>query len=186
MNARRYLRAAPFRRGRLATARMRGEPANRDRAAGQYVHMRRAHVGAILAACLWMTTDASGVTVHANEASAVAGARYVTFFVLQGNSSGSMTVDRQLRTDIETALTDKGFVEASSEEAQAVVIVHTASPAKHSRDAFYKGWGGWDWRLADTRAPAGTEDYKVGTVVVDVFDAWTKKLLWHGFAPTAR
>ena len=144
--------------------------------------MREALLGPILAACLVATACAHGIKVHPNEASALGDARYITFFVLQGNSSGSTIVDQQLKADLEMELTDKGLVEASPEEAQTVVIVHTATPTTHSRDAFYQGWGGWAWRLADTRAPGGTEDYKSGTVVVDVFDAWTKKLLWHGSA----
>jgi hypothetical protein len=122
MSARRYLRAAPFGRGRLVAARVFREPANGARPVN-YAQRTRAHPGKILAACLGMIACANGIKVQANEASAVTGAGYVTFFVLQGNSSGSTTLDRQLRTAIETALTDKGFVEASSEEAQAVVIV---------------------------------------------------------------
>jgi hypothetical protein len=141
-----------------------------------------AHLGAIVAASLWTTGCAYGIKVHSNEASGAADSRYVTYFVLQGSSSGSTTADRQMKADIEVELTDKGLVEVAPEEADAVVIVHTATPAKHSRDAFYQGWGGWDLRLADTRAPNGTENYSVGTVVVDMFDAWTKKLLWHGAA----
>lgn len=145
--------------------------------------MRGVPLTAMIAAGLCMTASAPIMTVNRNEASTVTGSRYVTFFVLQGNSSGSTIVDRQLKADIETELTDNGLVAASPEEAQAVVVVHTATPAKHSRNAFYQGWGdGWDWRLADAPARNGTEDYKVGTLVVDLFDAWTKKLLWHGSA----
>jgi hypothetical protein len=154
MNTRRFLRAASFRRGRF------------------------------LAACLWMIACASGAQVEAHEPSAITGNGYVTFFVLLGASSGSTTIDRQLKTDVETELAEKGFVAVSPQEAEAVVVVNTASAEKHSRDAFYQGWGGWDWRLADTGAANGTENYKVGTVVVDVFDAWTKTLLWHGSTPT--
>jgi len=145
--------------------------------------MRKAQLGAILATCLSMTACAYGITGYRNEASAFANARYATFFVLPGSSSGSTVVDRQLKADIEMELADRGLVATSPEEAQAVVIVHTATPMRHSRKAFYQGWGGgWDWRLADALVPTGTEDYKVGTLVVDVFDAWTKKLLWHGSA----
>jgi hypothetical protein len=145
--------------------------------------MRKAPLGTILVTCLWMTGCAYGIAGHRDEASAVADARYVTFFVLPGSSSGSMMVDRQLKADIETELGEKGLVATSPEEAQAVVIVHTATRGHHSRHAFYQGWGGgWDWRLPDALASKGTDDYKVGTLVVDVFDAWTKKLLWHGSA----
>jgi hypothetical protein len=144
--------------------------------------MRRTPLVSLFAACLWTSACAYGITAHPNTSSAVADARYATFFVLQGNSSGSTTVDRQLRSDIEAELTDKGLVEASPEEAGAVVIVHTATPARHSRTAFYQGWGGWHWRIADPRTSNADDDYRPGTLVADVFDAWTKTLVWHGAA----
>lgn len=93
--------------------------------------MRGVPLTAMIAAGLCMAASAPIMTVNRNEAGTVTGSRYVTFFVLQGNSSGSTMVDRQLKADIETELTGKGLLAASPEEAQAVVVVHTATPAKH-------------------------------------------------------
>jgi hypothetical protein len=93
------------------------------------MHVRRAHLVAILATCLWMTACAYGITAHRHEPNAVADARYATFFVQQGESSGNTTVDRQLKVDIETELADKGLVAAPPEEAQAVVSCSTCSSA---------------------------------------------------------
>jgi hypothetical protein len=104
---------------------------------------------------------------------------YATFFVLPGASSGNTTVDEQLQGEVKMALADKERVETSPEIAEAVVVIHVATPEKHSRDAFYDGWGGWDWRSD------GPATYKLGTVVVDIFDARTKRLLWEGSAPEA-
>jgi hypothetical protein len=95
MNTRRYLHAAPFRRGRLLAERMFRKPANGVRPLGNYLQRTRAHPGAILAACLWIAC-ASGIKVQANERSVVTGNGYVTFFVLLGTSSGSTTVDPEL------------------------------------------------------------------------------------------
>ncbi len=99
---------------------------------------------------------------------------YATFFVLQGTSSGSTSVDQQLQGEIKMALADKARVETSPELAEAVVVLNVATSEKHSRAAFYDGWGGWAWQID---APA---TYKVGAVVVDIFDARTKRLLWDG------
>jgi hypothetical protein len=104
---------------------------------------------------------------------------YVTFFILEGNSSDTPVRDQQVKAEIVAALADRGLVETSPDEAEAVVVVHTATSAKHSRDSFYDGWGGWSWQVGGTTAARGTEDYKLGTLVVDMFDAWTKKLVWH-------
>jgi Domain of unknown function (DUF4136) len=104
---------------------------------------------------------------------------YGTFFVLQGASSGSTMVDEQLQGEIKMALADRARVETSPEIAEAVVVIHVATADKHSRDAFYEGWGGWGWRID------GPAIYKIGTVVVDIFDARTKRLLWDGSATEA-
>lgn len=70
--------------------------------------MRGVPLTAMIAAGLCMAASAPIMTVNRNEAGTVTGSRYVTFFVLQGNSSGSTMVDRQLKADIETELTGKG------------------------------------------------------------------------------
>ena len=80
-------------------------------------------------------------------------------------------------------LTGKDFIETAPDEAEAVVVVHTVTAAKHSREALYEGWGGWGWRLTDSHLPVRIDDYKVGTVVIDIFDAWTKMLVWNTSAP---
>lgn len=125
---------------------------------------------------------AQGLKLHSVGSGTSPASRYVTFFLLPGSSSGSPDIDRQLNAEIESALDEKGLVKTSPEEAEAVVIVHTATPARRSRQSFYEGWGGWAWRLPDTGSPAKSEDFTVGSVVVDIFDAWTKKLVWHGSA----
>ena len=109
--------------------------------------------------------------------------RYVTFFVLSGNTSGNADVDRQVKTAIVDGLAEKGLVETPANEAEAVVISHVATSGMHTREAFYRAWGGWAWRAAgDPNSRNGAEFYKPGSVVVDVFDAWSKELLWHGSA----
>jgi hypothetical protein len=43
------------------------------------------------------------------------------------------------------------------------------------------GWGGWGWGGFGT-ATTVPEQYKEGTLVVDMFDPGTKQLLWRGVA----
>ena len=144
--------------------------------------MRTAPLVAAGMAALWTFGCAHGIRIRANETRDAAASRYVTFFILEGNSSGMPMRDQLLKAEIVTALADRGLVETSPDEAEAVVVVHTATSAKHSRDSFYDGWGGWTWQVGGAHAIGGTENYKVGTLVVDMFDAWTKKLVWHAAA----
>jgi hypothetical protein len=123
-----------------------------------------------------------GIELHSADTSLAAGSRYVTYFVLPGTPSGNAGTDAELKAALVSALADRGLVETSPDEAEAVVIPHVATPAAHSREAFYRGWGGWAWHTADAQSRNGSESYKDGTVVVDIFDAWTKDLVWHGAA----
>jgi hypothetical protein len=64
------------------------------------------------------------------------------------------------------------------------VVIHAATKTKHTDEAFYGAWGGWRWGgFADTTTFVG--DYKVGTLLVDIFDAASKQAVWHGSASDA-
>jgi hypothetical protein len=113
---------------------------------------------------------------------------YNSFFIISGNPSGNPLMDQRAQTDVERALTSKGWIEVPEGSGQAAVVVHAATKTKHSYETLYDGWGGWGWRRG-WRGFGGTStfvtDYKVGTLVVDVFDATTKQAIWHGYASDA-
>jgi len=48
-------------------------------------------------------------------------------------------------------------------------------------NTFYDGFGGgWRWGGEFGNTTTTVENYKVGTLVVDLFDANTKKIIWRG------
>ena len=106
---------------------------------------------------------------------------HATFFIIKGNSSGNPAVDNRLISSVQHALTDKGWLEVPEGEGRAAVVVHTATETNHTYQTFYEGWGGWSW-ASPRSAPGFVEDYRVGTVVVTIFDAETKRAIWRGFA----
>ena len=111
---------------------------------------------------------------------------YGTFFMVKGNSSGDPLTDTVLTSDVVSALMSKGWVEVPEGQGRAAVVIHTATTLEHTNETFYKGWGGWHWHWGGFNSPTKlTEDYKVGTVVVTIFDADTKQALWRGFAADA-
>jgi hypothetical protein len=112
---------------------------------------------------------------------------YQSFFILKGNSSGDPLMDQRATADVVTALTVKGWAEVPEGEGQAAVVVHAATKTKHTYETFYDGWGGgWRWRSGGFgNATTFVQDYKIGTVVVDIFDAKTKQAIWHGSASDA-
>lgn len=112
--------------------------------------------------------------------------KYVTFFMVKGNSSGDPLKDERLASDVASALMSKGWAEVPEGEGVAAVIIHTATSDERTYEAFYNGWGGWHWRWVGFSSPTKfVEEYKVGTVVVTIFDAGTKQAIWRGFAADA-
>lgn len=114
--------------------------------------------------------------------------KYQSFYVKSGNSSGNPLMDQRAIADVTSALKAKGWTEASQTDAQTAVVVHAATKTKHTYETLYDGWGGWGWRrwgggFADTTTYVS--DFKVGTVVVDIFDARSKQAVWHGTASDA-
>jgi hypothetical protein len=111
-----------------------------------------------------------------------ASAGYTTYFLLQGTSSGNAGTDTQLVSDVEIALAGKGWVEVAPQDAQAIIVTHVVTKAKHSVEVFYDGWADWTWRFtkADSRNRGG--QYSAGTVVVDAFDARTRHVFWRASA----
>jgi hypothetical protein len=109
---------------------------------------------------------------------------YDTFFIVKGNSSGDPVADARVATDVVTALRARGWTEVPEGEGETAVVIHAATASAHTYEAFYNGWGGWRWRGLDSSTKAG-DDYKVGTVVVTIFDAETKQAVWRGSAADA-
>ena len=126
-----------------------------------------------------------GTSLRASDAPTLRLSRYHTFFVLQGSSSGNETTDRRIRSNIETAMNARGWVDVPRDEAQAVVVTHAATAGDRSYEAFYRGWGGWPWKDCPGAAAAATMEYQPGTLLVDIFDAESKEPLWSGVAPNA-
>jgi hypothetical protein len=114
---------------------------------------------------------------------------YHSFSILKGNSSGNPLMDQRAQGDVVSALTSKGWIEVPAGQAQASVVVHAATKTKHTYETLYDGWGGWGWRRGWGGGFGGStmlvNDYEVGTLVVDIFDAKTKQGIWHGTASDA-
>ena len=96
------------------------------------------------------------------------------------NTRDPLMVDR-IKSAVNAALTAKGWTEVPSGGDVAVVAIETTQN-QQTLDTFYSGFGGgWRWGGLGN-ATTTVETYKVGTLVVDIFDANNKKLIWRGSA----
>jgi hypothetical protein len=141
----------------------------------------------IVAGVLTLLTVGCGYSIKSSTDydKAVNFSNYSTFFTLKGNSSGNALLDQRATADVKEALANRGWVEVSAGEGRAAVVIHAATKTKHTYRTFYDGWGGWGWGGGRLGATTYVEDYKAGTLVVDIFDATTKQAIWRGYASDA-
>ena len=106
--------------------------------------------------------------------------QYKTYSWEQIKTQDPLMVDR-IKSAVKTTLAAKGFTEVPSNGDLSLVAMETTRD-QQTLDTFYNGFGGgWRWGgFGD--ATTTTQTYKVGTLVVDLFDTKTKTLVWRGSA----
>jgi hypothetical protein len=91
-----------------------------------------------------------------------------------------LLVDR-IKSAVNSALAAKGWTEVPSGGDVEVFAIETTQN-QQTLDTFYNGFGGgrrWGFGGGFGNATTTVETYKVGTLVVDLFDAKTEKLIWR-------
>jgi hypothetical protein len=105
--------------------------------------------------------------------------RYKTYTWQKISTPDPLVVDR-IKSAVNSALAAKGWAEAPSGGDAAIVALVTTQTQETLR-TFYDGFGGgWRWRGGFGESTTTPETYTVGTLVVDIFDANSKKLIWRG------
>ncbi|MGJ5818125.1 DUF4136 domain-containing protein [Paludibaculum fermentans] len=106
--------------------------------------------------------------------------RYKTYSWMKVDAKDSLWEDRIVRS-VDNELTAKGWKKVDS-GGDATVAAFGSTHKERTLDTFYSGFGGgWRWRgFGDGMATTTVEYTQVGTLVVDVFDAQTRKLVWRG------
>ena len=89
-------------------------------------------------------------------------------------------VDR-IKSAVDADLAAKGLTQVPSNGDVSLVAIETTQN-RQTLNTFYDGFGGgWRWGgFGDSTTTV--ENYKVGTLVLDMFDTQTKKLVWRGSA----
>ncbi len=107
--------------------------------------------------------------------------QYKTYFWEKVQTQDPLLVDR-IKDAVNASLTAKGWTRVES-GGDVCVVAMEITRNQQTLNTFYDGFGGgWRWRggggFGD--ATTTTETYQVGTLVVDLFDAKAKNLIWRG------
>jgi hypothetical protein len=104
--------------------------------------------------------------------------QYKTYSWEKVQTKDPLMVDR-IKDAVNKALTAKGWTQVDSGGDVSLVALEITKN-QQTLNTFYDGFGG-GWRFGGFGdSTTTTENYKVGTLVVDLFDAKSKSLIWRG------
>jgi len=88
--------------------------------------------------------------------------------------------NERVQEAVDRVLSAKGWTKIPDGGDVSIVAVGLTKE-KPTLHTFYNGFDGWMWGGFGDETTV-IEDYKVGTLVIDMFDNSTKKLIWRGSA----
>jgi hypothetical protein len=106
--------------------------------------------------------------------------RFHTYSWLRVHAGNSLWADR-IQGDVDAQMAAKGFTHVAS-GGDLSLTAFGSSKNQETLRTFYNGFPGWYWSGWDGMATTTVDVDKVGTLVVDMFDSNTKKLVWRGIA----
>ncbi len=109
--------------------------------------------------------------------------QYKTYSWEQVKTKDTLDAGR-IKSAVNAALATKGWTQVDSGGDVSIVAMEIAKN-QQTLNTFYDGFGGgWGYRRFGGggfgEATTTTDTYKVGTVVIDLFDTKTKQLIWRG------
>ena len=109
-----------------------------------------------------------------------------TYSIAIGTKWGNDLSERRVLTEIDEEIALKGWKKAATGQADIVVMLHGATQTKRTANTFYSDMGGYGYgyRGFGGMGTSSTvvNEYQVGTLVVDMFDAKSKNLVFRGIA----
>jgi len=98
---------------------------------------------------------------------------------IHSKATNGLWADR-IMEDVDKALAAKGWTRVES-GGDAGVAAFGSTRTEQNLETFYNGFGGgWYWRGFGGPTTTYVTTTRVGSLVVDIFDSSTKKLMWRG------
>lgn len=131
------------------------------------------------AVLLAMTTTAFSRDIKTDYDHHVNFSQYKTYSWGKIETSNPLWDDR-IKEAVNRDLAKKGLTEALSDGDVTIMAIGTTRERPTLR-TFYDGFPGWRWG-GFGESTTYVENYEVGTLVIDMFDSRSKKLIWRGSA----
>ena len=107
--------------------------------------------------------------------------QYKTYSWQEIKPANSLWTSR-IKDAVDAQLATRGWTQVNQGGDVALMAIETTQ-TQRTLQTFYDGFGGgWRWRGFGGFGDSTTteQDYKEGTLVVDMYDAKTKQLIWRG------
>ena len=146
--------------------------------------MRSKKISAVLGLVFLVASTARADKVTTDYDHTVNFSKYKTFMWIREPEPKDPFMKDRIIESINAQLAAKGWTRVDSGGDVAVVAIKTTQ-TQRTLQTFYDGFGGgWRWRGFGGFGSSTTteQDYKEGTLVVDLYDAKTKQLIWRGIA----
>jgi hypothetical protein len=113
--------------------------------------------------------------------------QYKTYSWEKVQTQNPLWVDR-IKGAVDSALVAKGWTRVASGGNVAIMAMEITKEHQTLNTYYDNVGGGWGWRgrwgggSGDSFGDSTTTEdtYRIGTLIVDLFDAGTKKLIWRG------
>ena len=87
--------------------------------------------------------------------------------------------DQRVKDAINKQLAAKGWIEVPTGGDVSLVAIEKTS-VQQQYDTFYDGFGGWRRFGGLGESTTTVDNYKVGTLIVSMFDGTSKQMIWRG------
>jgi hypothetical protein len=87
---------------------------------------------------------------------------------------------QRLTDAVNAQLASRGWQMVTGGPADVGIAAHGATHQARTLERFYSGYPGWGWRWGPGVVTTSVQTYPVGTLVVDMFDARNRRIVWRG------
>jgi hypothetical protein len=124
-------------------------------------------------------------SVHTDHDPSVNFSSYRTYYWAKTDPvPGNEILNERIMWDVDAGMAHRGWTKAPADQAALAVVANVTTQAQQRLDTLYAGWNGWGWGGWGRDETTG-HLYLKGTMIVDLFDAKTRKLVWRGVATEA-